>query len=102
MLGGGYTWCDLLAVLLHIGPARLRQQHIVAVIISLHLLEVEDFLLAFLGRDLILVGLQAAEAHTTTVVVSTVGAFSGTQHSEVTLARLVQPEVQPAKRPHNG
>ena len=45
------TWLDILAVRLNIRPASFCQKHIVPEVIHLHLLKVEDFVLAFLHHD---------------------------------------------------
>ena len=50
---GELTWLDVFAVLVDVGAAGLRQKHVVPEVVHLHLLKVEDLVLALLHQRIV-------------------------------------------------
>ena len=89
------TFLDGLAVLVHIRAAGFCQGRVVAVVVDLHLDEVEDLILAGRGGQLVLVLREAAQ-HLAPAGSVHGYALVSAQAPNVHLARLVQPEIEPA------
>lgn len=89
------TFLDGLAVLVNICAAGFCKGRVVAVVVDLHLDEVEDLILAGGGGQLVLVLRQAPQHLAPTGSVHG-HALVGTQAADVYLTSLIQSEVEPA------